>query len=196
MIVTANGDYLLKQRQPFDLCNGAVRCFLRGTGSILIYYLDELRLQRADTDCGPCPGQHSPLVTLQTDVIQLPESGTKELTSYTSHHTAGNSNTNRYQSTGTVGLNNVTIAQQIHDLLCNTKVRYRSDNSPLSTEHYLNIIVLSTCICFSLRILLLQRHMRFSCPHAPPIRSVSQFRATRNVSQDTVSREACAWLTT
>jgi hypothetical protein len=31
MILTVNSDYLLKQRQPVDLCNGEVWCFLCGT---------------------------------------------------------------------------------------------------------------------------------------------------------------------
>jgi hypothetical protein len=48
MILTVNSDYFLKQRQPVDLCNGEVLCFLCGTDRILIYYLDELRLQRVE----------------------------------------------------------------------------------------------------------------------------------------------------
>jgi hypothetical protein len=44
MILTVNIDYFLKQRQPADLCNGEVWCFLCGTDWIK-YYLDEFRLQ-------------------------------------------------------------------------------------------------------------------------------------------------------
>jgi hypothetical protein len=46
MILTVNCDYLLEQREPVDLCDGEVLCFLCGTDWILKYYLDELRLQR------------------------------------------------------------------------------------------------------------------------------------------------------
>jgi NADH:ubiquinone oxidoreductase subunit E len=46
MILRINSDYLPKQRQPVDLCNGEVLCFLCGTDCILKYYSDELRLQR------------------------------------------------------------------------------------------------------------------------------------------------------
>jgi hypothetical protein len=35
MILTVNSDYFLKQRYPVDLCNGEVRCLLRGTDWIL-----------------------------------------------------------------------------------------------------------------------------------------------------------------
>jgi hypothetical protein len=42
MILRINSDYFLKQRQPVDLCNGEVLCFLCGTDWILKYYLDEL----------------------------------------------------------------------------------------------------------------------------------------------------------
>jgi hypothetical protein len=48
MMQTINSDYFLKQRQPVDLCNGEVRCFLCGTDGILNYYSDELRLQRVN----------------------------------------------------------------------------------------------------------------------------------------------------
>jgi hypothetical protein len=37
MILTVNSDYFLKQRQPVDLCNGEVLCFLCGTDYIYIY---------------------------------------------------------------------------------------------------------------------------------------------------------------
>jgi hypothetical protein len=37
-----NSDYVLKQQQPADLCNGKVLCFLCGTDSMFNYYLDEL----------------------------------------------------------------------------------------------------------------------------------------------------------
>jgi hypothetical protein len=51
MILSVNSYYFLKQRQPVDLCNGEVWCFLRGTDLILKYYLDELRLQGVNTKC-------------------------------------------------------------------------------------------------------------------------------------------------
>jgi hypothetical protein len=38
-----NSDYLLKWRQPVDLCNGEVWCLLCGTDWILKYYLVDLR---------------------------------------------------------------------------------------------------------------------------------------------------------
>jgi hypothetical protein len=41
-ILTVNSDYFLKQRYRIDLCNGEVRCLLRGTDWILKYYLDDL----------------------------------------------------------------------------------------------------------------------------------------------------------
>jgi hypothetical protein len=45
MILNVNSDYFLKQRQPVDLCNGEVWCFLCSTVWILKCYLYELRLQ-------------------------------------------------------------------------------------------------------------------------------------------------------
>jgi hypothetical protein len=48
MILRINSDYFFKQRQPVDLCNGEVLCFLCGTDWILKYYLDELRLQKVN----------------------------------------------------------------------------------------------------------------------------------------------------
>jgi NADH:ubiquinone oxidoreductase subunit E len=50
MILTVNSDYFLKpvNRQPVDLCNSEVLCFLCGTDWIIKYYLDELRLQSAN----------------------------------------------------------------------------------------------------------------------------------------------------
>jgi hypothetical protein len=48
MVLTINSDYFLKQRQPVDLCDGEVLCFLCGTDWILKYYLDEIRLQRVN----------------------------------------------------------------------------------------------------------------------------------------------------
>jgi hypothetical protein len=51
MILRVNSEYFLKQRQPVDLCNGEVWCFLCGTDWILKYYLDELRLQRVNLEC-------------------------------------------------------------------------------------------------------------------------------------------------
>jgi hypothetical protein len=50
MILIINSDYFLKQRQPVDLCNCEVLCFLWGTDWILKYYLDKLRLQRDNCD--------------------------------------------------------------------------------------------------------------------------------------------------
>jgi hypothetical protein len=50
-ILTVNSDYFLKQRQPVDLYNGEVRCFLCGTDWILVYYLDELQLQESKLQC-------------------------------------------------------------------------------------------------------------------------------------------------
>jgi hypothetical protein len=47
-ILSVNSDYFLKQHQPVYLCNGEELCFLCGTDWILKYYLDELRLQRAN----------------------------------------------------------------------------------------------------------------------------------------------------
>jgi hypothetical protein len=47
MILSASSDYFLKHRQPVDLCNGEVLCFLCGTDWIIKYSLDELRLQVA-----------------------------------------------------------------------------------------------------------------------------------------------------
>jgi hypothetical protein len=49
MILNVNSDHFLKLRQPFDLCDGEVLCFLCGTDWILRYYLDELRLQRVNS---------------------------------------------------------------------------------------------------------------------------------------------------
>jgi hypothetical protein len=43
MILIANSDYFLKQRQQVELCNGEVWYFLCGTGWIIKYYLDEFR---------------------------------------------------------------------------------------------------------------------------------------------------------
>jgi hypothetical protein len=46
MILSLNGDYILEQHQPVDLCNGEVWCSLWGTDNFLKYYKDELRLYR------------------------------------------------------------------------------------------------------------------------------------------------------
>jgi hypothetical protein len=40
VILSVNSDYFLKQRQPVDLCNGEVLCFLCGTDWILKCYLE------------------------------------------------------------------------------------------------------------------------------------------------------------
>jgi hypothetical protein len=50
-ILTINIDYFLKQRQPVDLCNGEVLCFLCGTDWIIKYYVVLLRLQRVKRHC-------------------------------------------------------------------------------------------------------------------------------------------------
>jgi hypothetical protein len=42
---------IFKQRYPVDLCNGEVKCFLRGTDRILKYDSDEFSLQRDKQRC-------------------------------------------------------------------------------------------------------------------------------------------------
>jgi hypothetical protein len=45
MIPNVNSDYFLKQRQPIDLCNGEVLCFLYDTELIIKYFHELLRLK-------------------------------------------------------------------------------------------------------------------------------------------------------